>query len=262
MTPNELQSAYIELVKKSVGDFIYDFDQHLPQNRFLRHAYQDPKTGRALVIKDYQTLRENGLTPVSFAHTMIGLKRLNNIQACVETVLQDQLEGDFLEAGVWRGGACIFMRALLKAYGIKDKKVWLADSFEGFHPEHRETRGFTDTKNAEVAVSLAQVKANFERYGLLDEQVIFLPGYFEDSLPQADLPKLSLLRLDADLYPSTMTALTHLYPRLEVGGFIIIDDYFGVAECFQAVTEFRHQKEIQEEIQVIDPTGVFWRKEA
>ncbi len=65
------------------------------------------------------------------AHSMIGLKRLNNFQFCIEQTIQDEVPGDIIETGVWRGGACILARGVLKAYGVKDRKVWVADSFQG-----------------------------------------------------------------------------------------------------------------------------------
>ena len=75
--------------------------------------------------------REEGKILPGFADTMIGLKRLDNLQFCIESVLKDRVEGDLIETGVWRGGACIFMRAVLAAYGIENRKVFVADSFVG-----------------------------------------------------------------------------------------------------------------------------------
>ena len=75
--------------------------------------------------------RENGTDWPSICYSMIGLKRLDNLQACIEKVLQDDVPGDFIETGVWRGGACILMRALLKLHCVSNRIVWLADSFEG-----------------------------------------------------------------------------------------------------------------------------------
>src|SRR5262249_42248392 len=123
------------------------------------------------------------------AHTMIGLKRLDNLQFCVEDVLTRNVPGDLMETGVWRGGACIFLRALLRAHGVRDRRVWVADSFEGLPAPNAEKypHDAQDLLHTVpyLAVSLEQVQANFERYGLLDEQVCFLKGWFRDTLPQA-----------------------------------------------------------------------------
>src|SRR5205085_12029434 len=101
---------------------------------------------------------------------------------------------------------------------------------------------------------------NFHKYGLLDEQVVFLKGWFKDTLPTAPIDTLAILRLDGDMYSSTMDALVHLYPKLSKGGFCIIDDY-GLPACRQAVHAYRAQHHIQSEIREIDWTGSFWRKD-
>ncbi len=112
-----------------------------------------------------------------------------------------------------------------------------------------------------LAVSEAQVRANFERYGLLDDQVRFLPGWFKDTLQDAPIDRISLLRLDGDLYESTIQGLDALYPRLSRGGFCIIDDYHAIEACRQAVTDYRTKHGVTAEIVEIDGTGVLWRKE-
>lgn len=197
------------------------------------------------------------------AHTLVGMKRLDNLQQCIETILREGTEGDLIETGVWRGGACIFMRAVLAAYGVQDRKVFVADSFQGL-PKSNLAQYPADTDdlaqlNWILAVPQAEVAENFQKYGLLDEHVVFLKGWFKDTLPQAPIEKLSLLRLDGDLYESTMDALTHLYPKLSPGGFCVIDDY-ALKPCRAAVDDYRMQHGIQERIKAIDWTGVYWQK--
>jgi O-methyltransferase len=199
-----------------------------------------------------------------YAHTMIGLPRLNNLEFCIKTVIADSVEGDFIETGVWRGGACIFMRAILKSYGITDRKVWVADSFEGLPPPDVDKapadKGDKHHTFKDLAVSLEEVKHNFELYSLLDDQVRFLKGWFKDTLPAAPLGSLAVCRLDGDMYESTMDALIALYPKLSVGGFLIVDDYGAVDGCRQAIDDYRKQHGIDEEIIPIDWGGVYWRK--
>ncbi len=197
------------------------------------------------------------------AHTLIGQKRLDNLQECVETILCEEIAGDLIETGVWRGGACIFMRAVLAAYGEQTRRVFVADSFEGLPPINpakypAETQDFSQF-NWLLAVSQAEVEANFRNYGLLDEQVVFLKGWFKDTLPAAPIERLALLRLDGDIYESTMDALVHLYPKLSRGGFCIIDDY-ALAPCRAAVDDYRAQQGIQDKMQAIDWAGVYWQK--
>lgn len=122
-----------------------------------------------------------------------------------------------LEAGVWRGGMTILMRAVLKVRGDDQRRVWVVDSFSGLPSPDKALDSFW-WKAGDMAVSLDEVKSNFARYGLLDDQVVFLKGFFKNTLPTATISELSVLRVDADLYESTMDVLNHLYPKLSVGG--------------------------------------------
>jgi hypothetical protein len=179
-------------------------------------------------------------------------------------VLREEVAGDFIETGVWRGGACIFMRAALRAYMDNTRQVWVADSFEGLpKPDGRYQQDEGDlhcTMSHELAISLDQVKSNFSRYGLLDGRVHFLKGWFKDSLPIAPIKSLALLRIDGDMYSSTMDSLVSLYPRLSVGGYVIIDDYGGIHACRKAVDDFRASNHIEIPIIPVDRTGVYWKK--
>ena len=195
-------------------------------------------------------------------HTMIGRARLENIEHCLGRVLAEAIPGDVMECGVWRGGATIFMRGYLAAYGVEDRVVWVADSFQGIPaPAWPEDRGleYLSTWPA-LAVDLDSVRELFARYGLLDEQVRFLPGWFKDTLHDAPIRQLALLRLDGDLYQSTMECLTALYSKVAPGGFVIVDDYGCLPQCREAVTDFRARGGIVELIEAIDHSGVFWRK--
>lgn len=198
-----------------------------------------------------------------FAHSMVGLERLRNVRACAETVLRDKVPGDFIETGVWRGGTCIMLRGILSAFADTARKVWVADSFEGLPPPNPEKYpadlGDTLFEFKELAVPLEQVKQNFQRYGLLDDQVQFLKGFFSDSLPNAPIERLAVLRLDGDMYESTMDALTALYPKLSPGGFCIVDDYGAIAACRQAVNDYRNLHGISSPISMVDWTGAWWR---
>lgn len=197
------------------------------------------------------------------AHTMVGFKRLDNVQHCIEDVLRNDVPGDLIETGVWRGGTAIFMRAILKAHGVADRSIWAADSFKGLPEPDAENYPADVDCNLHtqeiLAVPLEEVKANFERYGLLDEQVKFLEGWFKDTLPAAPMEKLAVMRLDGDMYQSTMDALVSLYPKLSVGGYVIIDD-FQIEACAQAVHDFRKTQGIEDEIREVDWLASFWQR--
>lgn len=212
-----------------------------------------------------QAWEQGGRAWLTPAHTMIGRKRLENIQFCLQRILADGIPGDVIETGVWRGGATIFMRGFLKAHGVTDRTVWAADSFEGLPPPDVENypadRGFDWSGIRGLAVSLEAVQDNFSRYGLLDDQVRFLKGYFKDTLPAAPIGNLSLLRLDGDLYESTIQCLTHLYPKVSVGGFVIVDDYNGIEPCRRAVHDYLYSRNVTVDMHPVDWTAVYWRKE-
>ena len=101
---------------------------------------------------------------------------------------------------------------------------------------------------------------NFERYGLLDDQVEFVVGWFRDSLPGAPIDRIAVLRLDGDLYESTMEALDPLYPKLAVGGYCIVDDFGTIEACASAVNDYRARHHITDEIIDVDGRGAYWRK--
>jgi hypothetical protein len=236
----DTRGLYLDLMKRCLTNLIYD------------PGYKD---------RSVKPVVWNGWPSV--AHTMVSLKRLDNVQYCMEEVLRNRVPGDVIETGVWRGGATIFMRAILKAWGVTDRTVWVADSFEGLpspKPEYAADAQSDFHQYKELAVSLDEVKANFEKYDLLDEQVRFLKGWFSETLPNCPIERLAVLRLDGDMYESTMDALNHLYPKLSVGGYVIVDDYGAVPACARAIHDFRDRHGIRERIMEADWTAVFWRK--
>lgn len=209
--------------------------------------------------------RELGLDWPAEALTMIGMQRLESLQHCVETVLDEGIPGDLVECGVWRGGASILMRAVLEARQNTDKRAWLADSFEGLPaPDianfRMDRKLRLDRFQSILGVSEDQVKAHFAHYGLLDDRVQFIPGWFKDTLALAPIEQIAVLRLDGDLYESTIQVLDALYPKLNPGGFCIIDDYFVLDVCKQAVSDYRMRHDIVAEIVDIDGSGALWRK--
>ncbi len=259
---------YLDLLKKCLTRYIFEKIYRpvsprkatLPIRKVL--AYLDLELVKRV---DLATRAEGRDWPMD-GETMIGLQRLDNLQYCVTDVLRRGVPGDLIETGVWRGGATILMRAVLKAYGDNERIVWVADSFQGC-PKPDPARYHADAGDRHwtftpLVVSLEEVKANFARYGLLDNQVRFLVGWFRDTLPAAPIGRLAVLRIDGDMYESTMDALRHLYPKLSIGGYVIIDDY-ALPGCKAAAEDFRTQHGITEEREGVDllpASGVFWRK--
>lgn len=211
--------------------------------------------------------RELGLDWPSVAHSMIGKKRMDNLRMALCDVIEKDIPGDFVETGVWRGGACIFARSIMKSYGVTDRTVWVADSFAGL-PEpdaktYKADAGDTHHTIEILAVSQEQVMDNFRVYGLLDDQVKFLKGWFKDTLPSAPIENVAVLRLDGDMYESTMDGLTSLYAKVPNGGYVIVDDYHAVLGCKEAVHDFMEEHYPSEKFQLneIDGTGVYWQRQ-
>jgi O-methyltransferase len=205
--------------------------------------------------------REKGGDQPALGFTMVGHRRLDNIRACIESVIADRVPGDFVECGVWRGGSSIFAKAVFKAHGVSDRKVWLADSFEGM-PVLKAEADKVDSDfsaNRYFAVSKEDVENNFRRFDLLDENVRFVKGWFSESLPSAPIKQIAVLRLDGDYYTSTMDAFNSLYGKVSKRGFVIIDDYYAFAGCKAAVTEFRAAHGITSELTRIDDCSAYWR---
>jgi hypothetical protein len=303
--PNDAPSLYLDLLKRAIANIIYQ-DQAL----FYCEHGRPLKRGPGFDLR----LRVVGEDMPSQAHSMVGVRRLENIQHCIENVLRDNVPGDLIETGVASGGSAIFMRGALKAYGCVDRIVYAADAFvtplaplrpwqlflakwvargiaaipfEGwrrrlcnglsraggsFPPIENPSedvrvamlwfiRNFDLTYALGRRTGLTNVRANFARYGLLDDQIRFLRGYFSDTLPAAPFEKIAVMRLDGDLYESTMDSLTYVYPKLSAGGYCIIDDYHAFPSCARAVDEYREQFAISSPLEAIDRVSVFWRKE-
>ncbi|GLR87669.1 TylF/MycF/NovP-related O-methyltransferase [Bradyrhizobium iriomotense] len=206
--------------------------------------------------------RALGLDWPSQAETMIGRARMRNLRMLTQRVLEEGIPGDLIETGVWRGGACIYMTGILAAFGDQKRRVLVADSFRGLPPPNAEDypadEGDQHHQMMQLAVSRDQVEENFRRYGLLDERVIFLEGWFKDTLPSAPIEALGLLRLDGDMYESTMDALNALYGKVSPGGFVIIDDYV-LKPCAQAVDDFRSRHRISAPLQEVDGAAKWWQ---
>lgn len=202
---------------------------------------------------------------VFFGLTMLNTARMDNLEECVSSVIRDGVPGDLIECGVWRGGAVIFMRALLAAFGDTERTVWVADSFAGLPPlGPRDGVGVEDLTPAsrpDLAVTRREVEEGFEQFGLLDEQVAFLEGWFHETLPTAPMAQLAVLRLDGDLYESTSVPLRELYDRVSPGGYVIVDDYYVFPGSRAAVDEFRAGRGIEDPLVEIDWAGVYWRKQ-
>jgi O-methyltransferase len=272
--PSSPAELYLDLLKKTLtrAQTAGRYTRHIPRPGGSLERYLYSVVGYLLGAGRFQIVElvpanpqgylEGGGTNLEIrqddAETMVGTRQLDNIQFCVTDVLKRRIPGDVIECGAWRGGVTIFMRAILRAYGDNERSVWVADSFEGLpNPRSGLDLGL---ERGEMAVSLEEAKDNFARYGLLDDRVVFLKGFFNKTLPTVPATKLSVLRADSDLYESQMDVMNNLYPKLSVGGYAIIDDYFELRGCKRAIDEYRQTHNITEEIRQVDTEGIYWQK--
>ncbi len=251
----------LEFLKRLLTDTV--FDEKVRNNYYDNNVFPDDEKILEILNKNVDEKRLGGLDWPDRAHTMIGLKRLDNLHNSLDYVRENNIDGDFIETGVWRGGASIFISFYNKFYNM-NRKTFVADSFEGLPKPNVELYpddlGDTHHTFNYLKVSLDEVKSNFKKYDVLDENVIFLKGWFNETLKDnKEIQKLSILRFDGDMYGSTIDVLSNLYEKVNKDGVIIIDDYC-LKNCVKAVSDFRNQNKINDEIKVVDHCGVFWFK--
>ncbi len=195
------------------------------------------------------------------ADSMVGVFRLVNIYTCLRDVIENKIEGDFVETGVWKGGSCVMANAVIQEYG-ENRRVHVFDSFEGLPiPYMMQDNGDNHHTISCLAISEERVKETFLSYDLLTDNVVFRKGWFKDTMQKTeDIEKISILRLDGDMYSSTIEVLEGLYDKVQIGGYIIIDDW-TLKNAKQAVNDFLNKRELIPTIVDIDNVSCYWKKE-
>jgi hypothetical protein len=270
-----MRDRYLGLLKRAVSNSLYpelelqiDYLQsgEAPVDRLDRQRrLRDIRIERPGAVAALAAAKRDGMGQGKYAHSISGMVRLTHIERCAERIFAEGIPGDFLEAGVCRGGAAILMRGLQIAHGEGDRRIWVVDSFAGVAPsasarDRDFALDFEEPHQPWLACDLATVRSHFERYDLLDEGVRFLPGWIAETLPGAPIGPLALLRLDLDLYSATLDALELLYDRVVPGGYVLVDDYGYLPATRAAVDDFRERRGIVEPVLNVDRIGSFWRK--
>jgi len=228
---NTARDMYINLLKRAISNFLYECSP--PELNCVSTIKQPKPISQALDSGDLNAV------------SMVGMNGLDQVEDAIRTILAENVPGDFIETGVFRGGTCIFMLGMLKAMGDLGRTVYVADSFEGIPPvnlgEYVADKPHAGTdKYLPQDISMEVVKENFFQFGLLDyDRLRFLKGWFKDTLPATDFGKIALMRMDGDLFESTWDALTNLYKNISIGGYIIVDDYGDWIGCKKAVDWYR-----------------------
>lgn len=272
---------YLDLLERSILNEIY-LDDEL-RIVYLRACLAGKESFDPAVLHDIRDRRRSEFDKLTasrkvgqffdrnihnsgYNHSMMGRARMDSLRECLDVVRRENIPGDLIECGVWRGGGCVFMAGYLKAYEMTERCVFVADSFEGLpKPTAAADAGLDLSKDLypELAVGLETVQATFAAYGLNGENVQYLKGWFKDTLPALHDRRFALLRMDGDLYESTMDILTNLYDNVVPGGVVIVDDFGAVEACRLAVTTFFSGRGLKTpELHAIDWTGVWFRKPA
>lgn len=183
--------------------------------------------------------------------TMTVLSTQHGLYRAVKYIAENNIEGDIVECGVWRGGSSMTIALTLKNLNKTDKKMYMFDTYTGMsEPTDKDVsaEGQSADKKWEASkkqdfntwayASLEEVKHNMETTGYPQEKIIFIKGKVEDTIPKTIPEKISLLRLDTDWYESTKHELEHMFPRLVKGGVLIIDDYGNWQGAKTAVDEY------------------------
>jgi hypothetical protein len=230
-------------------------------------------------VEDICYLHYTKLVPNVYIYSMLSLEGLQNIETCTKIILKNNIVGDFVECGVWRGGTGIIIKKLLQKYHNNDKKIYLLDSYEGM--ENLENSSTVTEKDkldelcsyilndAEkyfgrklIETNYDEVKNNLIHFNCFDKNVILLKGWFNDQFPFDNVKTISLLRLDCDYYYPTKICLEKLYNKVSKGGFIILDEYYleFMGEK-NAVDEFRSKNNITSKIIPVNNNIAYWVKE-
>jgi hypothetical protein len=233
-TPIDVRGSYLRLLKLALTGAIS------PQP-FTTKVGREGLVFPVPLAADDMDIRIEGRDRPLDGYTMVGLRRLDNLQTCVEDVLANGIPGDLVDAGTWRGGTAIMMRSVLKLHGGEDRMVYAADAFGGSAPAER-------------------VERNLRRLGVFDGRLELIDGPLEETLPRLSGRAWSVARMAVDSYERTTSALESLYPGISPGGYLVIDDYGASEQCRRAVHDYRDRHQLREEIQTVDWSGVYWQK--
>jgi cephalosporin hydroxylase/glycosyltransferase involved in cell wall biosynthesis len=270
-TIEELADRYLDSVKRGLIDEYYLENEvrlaHLadcvtrPRPVELPRL-RDPQRHDKEALDRLRHLRRTGQRPEShdpptgYAYSPGGRLGLDHLHECLDSVREDHVRGDLVSCGEGRGGTGIFLRAYLEAHRLADRDVWMAGRFRAAVDE----RTVPDVADglAELRPDLNTIRDGFERFGLADERTHFLQGDLTATLPDAPVPKVALLHLGPELGPAAGGVLTHLYPRLALGGYVVVED--ATDEAMAAVDDYRAATGVDEPVRRIGVHGLSWRK--
>jgi O-methyltransferase len=228
---------------------------------------KEPRLPTSVNYADVLNDEERATLRVILPYTMTDVARTLSLIHAVRYIEHNSVPGDIVECGVWRGGSMMAVARTLLNMGVSDRQLHLYDTFEGMTAPTSRDIDFAGVPAAESfnkykfenAVgsdwcfsSLEEVKSNMESTGYPPSNIHYVKGKVEDTLPGRVPDAIALLRLDTDWYESTRCEMVHLFPRLHVGGILIVDDYLGWQGAHEAVNEYLRDHKVR---LYLDPTG-------
>lgn len=201
--------------------------------------------------------------------TMTTVERMYSLFTAIKYTVENDISGDIVECGVWKGGSSMLCALTLKQLGATDRKLYLYDTYSGMpEPIDKDKEAFTGNDAMEkwkerqidgnsdwCHASIEEVQENLISTGYPEDNIIFIKGKVEETIPNRIPEEIALLRLDTDFYESTKHELEHLYPKLSERGTLIIDDYGYWAGAKEAVDEYISDNGIKLLLHRIDETG-------
>ena len=228
-------------------------------------SLRDPIRHDAVAYRNLRTVRRTGqvpegedVPPMGYAYGTRGRASLDALTDLLDGLRDDHVRGDLATCGVGRGGTAILLRAYLDAHGVDGRQVWVADRFRAAPEGQLESR--TEDGLAALRGDLNQVREGFDHFGLLDDTTRFLQGDLAATLPDAPIESLALLHVGPGLGAAARDALDHLYPRLAVGGAVVVDPGEDDPAAREAVAAFRRDAGLDGPTDPFGATGLTWRK--
>jgi hypothetical protein len=199
------------------------------------------------------------------SYTMTSDERVVSLTRAVKYIVDNQIPGDIVECGVWRGGSMMAVARSLLRNGDSSRNLYLFDTYEGMSEPTKDDVAFDGSsaqelvmsaeKHDHIIVSVGDVQRAVWSTGYPREKMHFVKGKVEDTVPGEAPASIALLRLDTDWYESTKHELEHLFPRLARGGVLIIDDYGHWEGARKATDQYIKEKNLTILLQRIDMTA-------
>ena len=265
---SSIEQLYLDTLEMAVTGSLYDEAGECHPDR----KATNPIAHSSCIVTEPSNLvgphniyrRAIGLDWPTVGHTMIGHVRIRNFRYAIDQVVKDNVPGDVAELGVWRGGAIIYAKGVLRVLGQEaSRRVHVFDAF-GKIP--KTGRGYSAGADSYLSVPFKRVRRTFQNYGLLDEHVTFHQGLFEQTVPafrraKSGLLQIAVLRIDGNFYSSYQTVLYNMYEFVPVGGFLIFDDVgvgdHGVMRCWK---DFKREQRIPDELIYVTKEAAYFRK--